>query len=224
VIYGEKFVWGHIPKTAGSSTADMFLLFPSLIKYYNGHTPIPKKHKHIGIQHAGFNYMAENLGKDFSNKKKILNIRPLPYWILSWCFHFDTYGLNNIKQPFDEEQYEFLRQGKIKQIHSDGKLFKIHTGDEWLASFSSHEVDYWIRTDYLAEDFIKVASNFTEIDEDRKKKIKSIKANVNVKNKKYKKNLNEWFTQEDINTIYKNNPAWSKIEEKVYGKLVILND
>jgi hypothetical protein len=209
MIYGEKFVWGHLPKTGGTSTASMFLSVPGLVEWYDNHDPLPPRAKLTPPQHLDFSQASTKLNIDFSNKKRILNIRRLPIWLLSHWQHRTIYR----KEPFGSAQKKKLCSGLIHSHPSS-------TADGALQTWEYDKVDYWIRCDFLADDFIKVIDNFIEISDINKRKIKKIRNNVNV----YPRKIRSWFTQEDLDKIYSVNPVWTQLEEELYGDLVTLND
>ena len=80
MIIGERFVWGHLVKTGGDSTARLFQLFPALV---------------VHCDSANDNHKHDPFGarpEEVRGKVLVLNIRRLPSWVLSYAHHVAQFG------------------------------------------------------------------------------------------------------------------------------------
>ena len=118
------------------------------------------------------------------DKKIICNIRKLPAWIKSY------------------------RQQRIVVHNKVLTLEELCMSAEGHIKTYSNSVDYWIRTEQLADDFIKIISNFIDISPEQEKNIRRIHIN--------KRTYSHDLTQEDIDYLYDSCPTWKKYEEMVY--------
>lgn len=211
MIITNKFCWGHLGKTGGDSTKTMFdiLELKDIILSHEVTDP----NKHLNFRKY------PDLCKD---KKKILNIRRLATWIISDWNHF--YRAKQIEQISKKNLVKGLACRVGKEI----------LADQVLKNYACEElggIDYWLRTEYLAEDFIKVMENFEEISEEKKARIRQVKENQ-AKNRRNVRKLwgveyseaeeilKKFFTREEVKNMYERNPFWSQIEKEMYGNLL----
>ena len=75
MVIGETFAWGHLQKTGGDATWELFRLFPQLVEFADP--------RNIEDKHASFAERAEQV----RGKLLVSNIRRLPTWTLSWAQH-----------------------------------------------------------------------------------------------------------------------------------------
>ncbi len=75
MVIGKDFVWAHLAKAAGNSTLLMFLEINNLLIYSD---PIDSHSKHLSFMDK-----ENELDISMEGKKRLLNIRRLPAWILS---------------------------------------------------------------------------------------------------------------------------------------------
>ena len=208
MVIGERFVWAHIPKTGGDSTKSMFDVISKSILYAD---------KAIdNTKHDSFIKKQEYVNIDLSQKKRIANIRRLPHYILSFSQHYHKH--NN--QPL---LIKNIKQGKIYWLEPWSSTgFKLKNIDESIMKYYNVEnIDLWIRIEHLAEDFIKILSDFEDINENQKIEIKAIRKNTN---NDYNKNITNWFNKKDLEILYQLCPVWAEIEKKQYGSLLINKD
>ena len=154
-------------------------------------------------KHVNFIVGAKRFKVSLAKRKRIMNIRRLPFWLLS-------HNQRMTRQESISFSSEHLMTGIVRHRDGDKKA------DEVLQRFESDKVDYWIRTEYLSQDFIHVMSGFVDISESLKKKI-----NATWLNKaSYEKNLGTWFDKNMLTTLYDSNPRWRDLEMRLYGGLV----
>ncbi len=196
MVIGEKFAWGHLPKTGGDATLAMFRLFPELIVRADNSD-------HHG-KHDGFPARASEIG----NKMLVLNIRRLPSWTLSHAIHISLWGGYPDYKPLPMWTADDMAERPM--------------GDAYLEKFLANDrfkVQRWLRTEYLRDDFLQFVSEFTDVPMSKRRKVMEAPL-VNVNH--YKRDINEWLRPEHIQRMYKNNPKWAKIEEQAYGDLMNL--
>lgn len=190
MVIGKKFIWSHFPKTGGCSTRAMFDIVHHLV--------LESSNKPT-VTHSRFDEI--DIAKN--SKERILNIRRLPCYLISYAFDQQ----NNANIPFDREL--LMEKGMLKHFYK-GKITPFRV-DDGLDDFMCGRVDHWLRTEYLAKDFINVISKFGHISKTHKEKIYNVRHNDGI----YNKNI-EYFTPEEIARLYEMCPLWASIERKVY--------
>jgi hypothetical protein len=203
VDIGERFVWGHLGKTGGDSARKMFDVLGRDVIVYADPVESPGKHQTFFEKEA-------LLGYDLTKaRKRILNIRRLPSWALSYVFQ---------KQRESGRPVDFARlyEGVVFDHYQDNdpaRPFYL-TIDTVLSTQVCGRVDYWLRLEYLAQDFITTLSNFVDIPWWKQQRIRLIKRNVN---KSYNKDIRRYFSDAQIRALYQACPLWSSIERQVYS-------
>jgi hypothetical protein len=191
MIIGNKFAWGHLPKTGGDATLTLFQLFPELIVYADG--------MRSNAKHSTF----AARDSDIKGKLLFLNIRKLPFWMLSRTKHRSRYGTYPDYQP--------------RPMLSAAEMAKSNAADQVMSQFlggGRYEVDRWIRAEYLKEDFLSCLEDLTDIPEDKRQKVRRVPM---VNAMRYDHDISQWFTQNQIQSMYDNNPLWASLEQKVYS-------
>ncbi|MBF0122416.1 MAG: hypothetical protein HQL21_03270 [Candidatus Omnitrophica bacterium] len=170
-------------------------------------------------KHKSFLHYPE-LCKD---RKKILNIRRLPVWLVSWWHH--SYRSGYIESIDREKIVEGLAplKGRVLADHELKQRAETKLGG----------IDYWLRTESLAEDFIRVMKDFILISEEKQVQIRKIKENQgrhlseqhgnDFLGHKYidaESALQKFFTLKEVKNIYDQNPFWADVENKIYGNLL----
>src|SRR5437867_2298871 len=121
MVIGDKFAWGHLPKTGGEAARTMFGLFPELVRFsdpwdsYEQHTSFREREAQV------------------SGTQRALNIRRLPAWVISREQHKARWGLWPDQKPMPMDPPEQLAESAFPdhRLNSflDGGRFKI---DRWL--------------------------------------------------------------------------------------------
>lgn len=201
MVFGEDFVWEHIPKTGGDTTVALFKILKSLgYKLSIDDVNYSLKHK---------NHQERKIS--IGNKYLILNVRRLPYLILSTAFHFHNYdGLRLIDFKLDVKNTRPSIGHKIYGVPINYRTI----GDDYVSRYCKHHKIKWIRCENLVEDFSKIMSKYFNFDPKLLEKAKSKKRN------NYNSNIFDYWTINEIKQIYHNNPCWSNIENEVYGSLL----
>jgi hypothetical protein len=76
----------------------------------------------------------------------------------------------------------------------------------------------WLRTEHLAEDFIRVMSEFGPISDEQRDAIRKVR--INVAPNGYERDIWKVFTRDEVKQLYESCPLWASIEKEVYGSLL----
>lgn len=236
MVIGDRFVWAHMPKTGGDSTHELFrIINPDL------HIDCTRQ----ADKHHTFVKRERTTGLDLTHRRRrILNIRRLPSWLLSYGKHRERVNGYTIDQ-------ELLKSGRIIQIQGVPRaqsvaavtsLFAIafpksvqqkirrqviywltRPGETTLAerplrSMMCGRIDHWIRLEHLADDFLHVVSQYEQIGEEQRAAVRSMQPKNTGD---YQKELDEWFSRDELARIYESNPMWTALEREVYGAALI---
>jgi hypothetical protein len=197
VVIGERFAWGHLQKTAGDATLGLFRLFPHLIVYSDP--------RNVEEKHASFASRAAEI----DGKLLAVNFRRLPDWTLSWAQHRARYATRPEGHPVamnsPHQMAEVPRADKRLTILTDGNRYHI---------------DRWIRMEHLTDDFIAFVSELTDLTEADREQVRAFER---VNALEYDHDVSHWFTPEQVRRLYRNNPHWASLEERVYGDLALLD-
>lgn len=211
MVVGERFVWGHFGKTGGDSVHEMFGVISRHVIY--------KDAIHMPEKHVNFYKNEERLGYDLTHlRKRIMNIRRLPSWMLSFANH--KYRSNSVpimKEALLTGTVLFEKDGDDSAENGVGVGYREVKVDVMLEEFMCDRIDYWLRTEYLAEDFIRVMSEFVLISAFEREKISRIRINVSLD---YNKDIAVNFSPGELELIYRHCPIWAKIEKQTYGNIL----
>lgn len=191
MVIGKEFVWCHLPKTGGDATLAMFQLFPELIVFADP--------RDVDLKHAPFRDREEAL----AGKLLVLNIRRLPAWALSRAVQRSRHGKPPEEVPLRMESPHEMAVSAFPDL----RLSKCT--DE-----GRFRIDRWLRMEFLAQDFLSLVSEFTDVTDERSEKVLELGL---VNAHKYDHDLADWFTGDQIASIYRNNPVWGAIEKQLYG-------
>jgi hypothetical protein len=193
MVIGEKFAWGHLPKTAGNATFGMFRLFPELVVFADP-TNTQAKHSSFGERED-----------QVAGKLLVLNIRRLPAWMLSWAQHQVRMG---------------FKKGEPRQMFSPYEMANRQRADRTLLGLTNggrFEIGRWLRQEHLAGDFLDFVSGYTSVNEEQRREVIEL-GRRNAFN--YDHRVAHWFTDEHVRMMYENNPLWAETERQVYGDLL----
>ena len=197
MVIGKTFAWGHLPKAGGDATAAMFRVFPDLVEFQD---PPDSDAKHT---------LFKNRAELVAGKRLVLNIRRLPAWVLSRAHHVNREGLAPDYEPLPMDSPQELSESsfpdyRLGTFTDDGKF----------------EIGAWLRMESLAEDFLRFVSELRDVSEEERARIGELGA---VNEGTYDRELSHWFTPAQIRTLYRKNPVWAAIEERLYGDLDYLD-
>jgi hypothetical protein len=135
--------------------------------------------------------------RGIDDKVRVANIRRLPAWRVSMA-------------------HELAEQGKPKQLQIGPKAWLVPgTADRPLVGLGP--IDRWLRSEYLADDFLAFISELTDVSEERRGAVRQIGV---VNARAYDHDLERWFSEDDVRALYDLNPVWAAVEKQVYGSLV----
>jgi len=224
MIIGKKFAWGHIPRTGGDITAELFqyanrLFDGQLIERMDGPANLSKH----------YTFKENELKADGAF---ILNIRKLPSFILSWVIMCSGRLRTEDKKCFQGGVwpyfYETLPVPTKKQLLDPCEaygppFFHKHYGrsfatlpDDLLKKYTDgYFINFWIRLERLKEDFIRAVELVEKLNEQQKEKIMQYQYTVKSPFA-YNHNVKDFFSESELRTLYENNPLWCEIERKTY--------
>lgn len=213
MIHHSQFIWTHIGRTGGYSVDKMFRILNRADVYLD---PIDATFSDWK-RHQTYEQRAEEMEEDWLvGKKRILNIRRLPNWVLSFAEFKKKYQ----KIPFTHEnlvQVELKAEGRNVASGTMDAQYQSFKPDDMLSYYGYDTVDYWLRTEYLTLDFIETFGNYCNITEPEKIAIGQVFENSNA----YAKNIRNRFTNDELKNMYELSPIWASLEQKIYGNLLI---
>jgi hypothetical protein len=190
MVIGQRFAWCHLPKTGGDATLTMFRAFPSLI-LRSDDTSTHAKHDTFA------DHEPEVIGKTL-----ILNIRRLPAWMLS---HAHTEAQGGLYPDYQPRPMPTAVEMSERQ-YAD-QMLSLFTADDRFA------IDEWLRMENLAEDFLRCIESFGRVTPDQRRAVEVLGP---VNTRKYDHSVEHWFTDDQIRTMYENNPRWAALERALY--------
>lgn len=198
MIWNNKFVWLHMPKTGGTTMSRIFRNINDSSLNIDDDSE-DKKHESI------YDRKKRDIYWDIGKRKKLVNIRRLSTWLISDWKH--------------KRKHMNLPDLSFEPVKS-GLFYSVKLGGVWVAA------DYWlkylnvdnntqiIRLEFLEKDFKEYIFPLTNpfnntIVFDRKD-------NYIELNEK-EKNIYTLSDSGDLEKVYTNNPYWAGIEKKLYG-------
>ncbi len=192
MIVGPSFIWLHLPKTGGTSTARLFREL-SLEDVFIDADETDSKHDAWSLRSK-----QTNLDKD--NKKAFITLRQLPGWLIS-DWHHKTISMG-LELPFEP-----VRSGLFYSLRLGGTWV---AADYWLHYFAIQECDAVVRLEHLEDDANRLIHPLLP---EGIPKLSFLNHNA----KHYPRKLGRYFNSHDIRRIYENNPFWRLWENKAYG-------
>jgi hypothetical protein len=196
MVIGDRFAWGHLPKTGGEATRSMFQLFPDLIQFADSRGS-HEQHNSFGDREAAV-----------QGKVLALNIRRLPSWVLSREHHKARWGLHPELVPIPMDSPHQMAESSFP----DSRL-------ALLLENGKFQIDRWLRMEFLADDFIAFISDFVEVGDEATRERIFTRGRINAL--EYDHDIRHWFTEEQIRRMYRHNPLWATAEERVYGGTIL---
>lgn len=191
MISGNNFIWLHLPKTGGTSTASLFrnLKIPDIQI-----DPDTEDSKHESIE--------TRLGQLKATPKQltVITSRRLASWLLSdWHHKTIKMGLNIPFEPTKSGLFYSLRLGGTWVA-----------ADYWLHYFRATCCDRVVRLENLEQDSNNLVLPLLPAGTPN---LEFPERNTN----QYKRQPEHFFSARDLKRIYSNNPTWSEWEQTIYG-------
>ena len=193
MVIGERFAWAHLPKTGGSATLELFRVFPELIVFADFD---PGNDKHATFKQRE---------QEVAGRMLVMNLRRLPFWVLSRAQHVARWGVHPDYQPIPMASAQELSESPFP----DNRI-ALYTDD------ARFPIDRWLRMERLPDDFLEFVSELTEVTREQRARVLE-QPPVNAH--EYDHELGTWFTPEQVEQMYERNPVWASLEEQLYGDL-----
>jgi hypothetical protein len=196
MVIGDGFAWAHLPKAAGTATVAMFGAFEGLVRFSDSPDDVDA--------HVNFSERPEQI----EGKLLVLNIRRLPAWVISRACYVSRHGVYPSFEPIAMPAPQELAASSFP--------------DERLALFTDGgrlEVDRWLRVESLAGDVIELVSELRDVTDDERARVTDV-GRVNALD--YDHRVSRWFTPAQVEQLYRSNPAWAAVEERVYGRVAAI--
>lgn len=193
MIWTPYFTIGHIGRTGGDSLMIMLCATLDIADPRTGKATEPNL-KVTAIY-------GDNKHRPFDGSEpcRVLGIRRLPSYVMSIRNHM---AINARVEPWDGA---FCCQ--LKNADDELKRF---------THYWKYSIDRWIRAEYMRDDVAKLLTEFYK--ERFTTKMKAVLYNVVTKDKlPYNRNVYDFFTEEQLITLYRNNPIWADYERELYG-------
>ena len=197
MIISSRFIWMHLPKSGGTSTARLFrdLDIPGITVDPD---EVDAKHESIENRLGGV-----NPSKD---RQTIITTRRLASWLLSdWHHKTKKMGL---KIPFRP-----VKSGLFFSLRLGGTWV---AADYWIHYFKATSCNHIVRLEHLEEDSNRLVLPLLP---QGTQALRFPHSNANI----YARGIEHFFRGSDLQRIYENNPAWSTWEKDVYGSLTYIN-
>jgi hypothetical protein len=193
VVLGEKFVWAHMPKTAGDATAAMLAAVPGLVRFAD---PPDSNDKHMPF------FGRED---ELAGKLLVMNIRRLPAWLLSGAHHKADHGVY--------PQYRPLPLAAADQLACSTDADDLL---RWMTDRGRIRVGRWLRAESLESDVTALLAELGERSDEVERRVRAV-GRVNVGD--YDRDLDGRFTRAQVERMYECNPWWAELELAAYGDL-----
>ena len=191
MVIGKDFAWAHLAKAGGEMTHALFRLFPEVIEFADPAETV--------AQHTAF----QDRPDEVEGKRRVLNIRRLPKWMLSFHVWKSVVG---VLPDFEK--------GPMLSPH---QIATSNVADAFLIRYMQPEepkVDVWIRTENMIDDFLALIGGYVELTPEKEAEVRNA---PRVNEVSYDKVVEHWFSSAHIRLMYLRNPIWAAVERAVYG-------
>lgn len=222
MIISDKFAIAHFPKCGGHFLKDVLAKLPEITLYDHRDYLLDSKQKDSTSKHIPpYRYFLTGL-------RVIIPVRRLPSWYLSMLWQEAIHTRTNINGKTQKfgigETYSRQMEKRRKQCSISKPQFSCHSTypDYRLNPFliGQKQQLLYIRQEYLVDDLYQTLSEFVDFSSE------SIELLKNFPKDKYSygynHNLEEYWTKESLEILYKNNPRWEGMEKKLYGNIFTL--
>jgi hypothetical protein len=193
VVVTKTFVWAHLPKAGGDMVATVLSLFPEIIEFADS---VDSRDKH-----ARFHDRPDLV----AGRQRVLCIRRLPSWQLSYSVHKSRFGQHQDRRPQPMDSRETMITLGVPDRHLSRY---VESGEVWP--------DRWLRVENLIDDLLGLLEEHNvEVTPKKLKKIRALGHQNQAPD--YERNLSAWFTDEMISRMYEHNPVWQQAEQLAYA-------
>jgi hypothetical protein len=194
MVIGDRFAWAHLPKTAGTATVAMFQAFDDLVRFADSPDDVDA--------HARFRERPQQI----EGKLLVLNLRRLPAWVISRACYVSRHGVYPDFEPIPLPGPQALAESSFP----DGRL-------ELFTDGGRLEIDRWLRTESIEDDVVSFVSELRGVTDDERARVRQV---GRVNSLDYERDVSRWFTPAQIEQLYRSNPVWAAVEERVYGNVL----
>ena len=246
MIITDKFVWFHLPKTAGTNTRSLLTTFYSGEMIYNSckmSDPKEKRDAHLS-----------KIPKELDDRDRdwIINFRKLPYWLIS---HINHLARSRKYMPCTRaEAMDLLKAGCTQKEPADGTLYHFYHvfsrlsptvkgrtivilqenyfESMWqiVSLFPPNQIELPVDIFQTSHTRNRLHPHFTAMERNRKKLALEKEEFADIVNFRrnyhpdHHRNLLKAedlleLTDDDLISMYKANPLWRGLEQKIYGTL-----
>lgn len=199
MIITNHLAWVHLPKTAGTTTDQLFAASGLPLLWHDSQSS-PVKH----LPSSEHPQLAQ---LPLTGKHGVANFRRLPHWLLSnWQHKIRLMGLELDPVPMREGL--FWRERQQQWLPADW----------WLERFGINENWTLLRVEQLKTDFLGCLALHEPIGLRARWRVRRVPArNRNA----YTRDLSQWFSAADLQRLYAANPRWAALEQRLYGNLML---
>src|SRR5690349_997434 len=175
MVFGDRFAWAHLPKTAGSATVMMLGAFEGLIRSVD--SPYAEE------AHVTFGERLDQV----DGKLLVLNIRRLPAWVISRAYYVSRKGVWPDFEPIP--------------VPSADELADSSFPDQRLALFTDDgrlEIDRWLRAEALVDDVLAFVSELRAVTSEEHACVREVGL-VNALD--YDHDVSRWFTPAQLERL-----------------------
>ncbi|WP_136975568.1 hypothetical protein [Synechococcus sp. GEYO] len=199
MIITNKLVWLHLPKTAGTTTEQLFVA--------SGVPLLWNDPQNSPLKHLPFSEHPNAYELPIVDQQIVCNFRRLPDWLISNYQHKrQMMGLNLDLTPV--QQGLFWRHNQSEWLPADW----------WLDRFNIDDSCILLRVDNLKNDFLSCMKLFQPISCSSRFRVRLVPSR---NRNRYSRNYNHWYSIQQLKAVYSSNPRWAALERYVYGDLLI---
>ena len=199
MIIPSKLAWVHLPKTAGTTTDQLFVASGLNLLWHDSQS--------TSIKHLPPSEHPSRSDLPIDGRQLATNFRRLPHWLLSNYHHkLQHMGLDLDPRP--------MRAGLFWRDRAQRWL----PADWWIDRFSINENWMFFRVEHLKRDFLACLKGSEPIGTIARWRVRFVPG---LNRSSYSRTLESWFTPEDLQVLYTANPRWAFIERQLYGDLLV---
>ena len=202
VIITPHLAWVHLPKTAGTTTDQLFVSSGIELLWHDSQSS--------SVKHLPPSEHPSQADLTLHGRQMVSNFRRLPHWLLSNYHHKVQHMGLNLGQSS-------MRQGLFWRERQQEWL----PADWWLERFGIDEHWTLLRVEHLKSDFLGCLALHQPIGRRARWRVRFVGAR---NRSEYDRSLDQWFSHVDLERLYAANPLWADLEQKLYGSLLLPSD